>query len=347
MNTRIRKNIAKMSAYVPGEQPSDPSVIKLNTNENPYPPSPAVLETLRQSSPDGLRLYPDPVSSRLRAAIASMHGCDQEQVFCGNGSDEILALCVRAFVENHGKIGYFDPSYSLYPVLAHIADAGTEPLNLEPDFTWPPIPDQYDVPLFFWTNPNAPTSLLCPAEPIRAYAERSEGVVVVDEAYVAFADADCSALALSLPNLLVTRSLSKSHSLAGIRLGYAIGHAELIAALYKIKDAYNINRLTQELGRVAVEDHAHMEENVRRIVETRERVAGALRASGYAVCSSQTNFLWIRPPSDPAEELFARLRERGILVRHFPGRNTRDYLRVTVGTDDQMNAFLSALDVHT
>ena len=344
MTARTRKNVAGLTAYVPGEQPADPAIIKLNTNENPYPPSPAVQDALRRATSDALRLYPDPVCMRLREAIAQLHGCDAEQVFCGNGSDEILALCIRAFVENHGRIGYFDPSYSLYPVLADIADVGTAPLELAPDFAWPPIPDRYDVPLFFWTNPNAPTSLLCPSEPVRDFAERSEGVVVVDEAYVDFAAADCAALALSLPNLLVTRTFSKSYSLAGIRLGYAIGNKELIAALFKVKDAYNVNRLTQELGRAAVQDQEHMQANTRRIVETRERVARALRERGFEVYPSQTNFLWLRPAEETAETLFSRLRARGILVRYFTGSRTKEYLRVTIGTDEHMNAFLAALD---
>ncbi len=344
MTSRIRKNVIDLAAYVPGEQPANADVIKLNTNENPYPASPAVQEALRRIGSDALRLYPDPVCTRLRESIARLHGCDVEQVFCGNGSDEILALCIRAFVETHGKIGFFDPSYSLYPVLAAIAEVGTAPLALAPDFSWPPIPDRYDVPLFFWTNPNAPTSLLCPSEPIRDFAERSEGVVVVDEAYVDFAAADCAALALALPNLLVTRTFSKSYSLAGIRLGYAIGNKELIAALFKVKDAYNVNRLTQELGRAAVQDQGHMQGNTRRIVETRERVARALRDRGFEVYPSQTNFLWLRPAQETAETLFGRLRERGILVRHFTDPRTKEYLRVTIGTDEHMNAFLAALD---
>ncbi len=344
MSALIRKNVAELSAYVPGEQSTDPSVIKLNTNENPYPPSPAVARVLRELGADELRLYPDPAGTRLREAIARVHGCEPEQVFCGNGSDEILALCIRAFVERHGKIGYFDPSYSLYPVLAAIADIGTAPLDLAPDFSWPPIPDRYDVPLFFWTNPNAPTSLLCPAAPICAYAERSEGVVVVDEAYVDFSTDHCVELALTFPNLLVTRTFSKSYSLAGIRLGYAVGHQDLIAALFKIKDAYNVNRLTQELGRAAVEDQAHMKENSRRILETRERTIRALRERGYEVFPSQTNFLWMRPAPESAETVFKRLRLRNILVRHFSEPRTKDYIRVTIGADEQMDAFLAALN---
>lgn len=344
MTSRIRQNVAGLSAYVPGEQPTDPAIIKLNTNENPYPPSPAVLQVLQKSAPDWLRLYPDPVCLRLRESIARIHGCSVDEIFCGNGSDEILALCIRAFVESHGKIGYFDPSYSLYPVLAAISGVGTAPLDLDADFSWPRISDRYDVPLFFWTNPNAPTSLRCPSDPIRDYAERSEGVVVVDEAYVDFATKDCSELALTLPNLLLTRTFSKSYSLAGVRLGYAVGHKDLIAALYKIKDAYNVNRLTQELGRAAVEDQAHMKSNAERVVATRERIADLLRQRGFTVYASQTNFLWIEPQRGTAEGLFNHLRAQRILVRYFAAPRTERGLRVTVGTDEQMDAFISAID---
>lgn len=344
MSAYIRDNVAALHAYTPGEQPTDPAVVKLNTNENPYPPAPSVLDVLQRAPSDWFRLYPDPVARRLREAIARVHGCAVENVFCGNGSDEVLALCIRAFVPDHGRIGYFDPSYSLYPVLAAIANIGTVPLSLEEDFSWP-VPEQsYDVPLFFWTNPNAPTSLLCPQDRIAAYADRSEGVVVVDEAYADFAEHNALALALERPNVLVTRSFSKSYSLAGARLGYAIGDAALIEALYKIKDAYNIDRLTQEVGRAAMEDQAYMQHNVTRIRTTRERVKQQLEQRGYFVYPSQTNFLWIRPPAETAAaDLFNALRDQQIYVRYFAAERTRDHLRVTIGTDQQMDAFLSAL----
>lgn len=342
MNTLIRHHVATLSAYTPGEQPTDSSVIKLNTNENPYPPAPGVAAVLQSAACDQVRLYPDPVCLRLRESIARLHGCGIDQVFCGNGSDEILTLCIRAFVPDGGCVGYFEPSYSLYPVLAQASGVDAVPVPLHPDFSWPEIVRDYHASLFFWTNPNAPTSLRCPPEPIRAYAERSTGVLVVDEAYVDFADTDCSELALAQPNVLVTRSFSKSYSLAGIRLGYALGDAELIDALHKIKDAYNVNRLTQEMGRAAVEDQAHKEKNTGRIIATRERVAETLRERGVEVFPSQTNFLWIKPSAVPAPHLFARLREGKILVRHFNTPATRDYLRITIGTDEQMDAFLHA-----
>ncbi len=343
MNQRIRENVLRLQAYTPGEQPGDRAVIKLNTNENPYPPSPSVLAVLQQAGPDALRLYPDPVFKQLRHQIATLHEVSVDHVFCGNGSDEILSLCIRAFVPPHGRIGYFDPSYSLYPVLAAIADVATAPIPLNADFRCPDWPARYDVPLFFWTNPNAPTSLCCPVDALADVAEHTQGVLVIDEAYVDFADATALPLAIGMDNVLVSRTLSKAYSLAGIRLGYAVGHPELIEALYKIKDAYNINRLTQDMGCAAIADQAHMRNNVELICATRARVAEALRAKGFDVFPSQTNFLWLRPPRESATDLFQRLRENQVYTRYFPAPATAEYLRVTVGTDEQMDVFLALI----
>lgn len=347
MTSYIRDNVAALHAYTPGEQPREAGVVKLNTNENPYPPAPSVLAVLAGISADALRMYPDPVCTTLREAIAEVHGCQASQVFCGNGSDEILSLCIRAFVPDHGRIGYWDPSYSLYPVLAGIADVGVEPLPLAPDFSWPAMPSRYDVPLFFWTNPNAPTSLQCAIDGIADYADRSAGVVVVDEAYADFADTNALGLVSEYPNVIVTRTFSKSYSLAGARLGYAIGPQPLIEALFKIKDAYNINRLTQELGRLAMTDQAHMRANVERIRATRTRVSQSLAGQGWQVLPSQTNFLWARPPNRSAAEWFEELRSQRIFVRFFPSAATRDYLRITIGTDEQMDVFLQTVDITT
>ena len=344
MNPLIRSNVDRLHAYTPGEQPRDPEVVKLNTNENPYPPSPEVGRVLAGVTADPLRLYPDPGCTALRQEISRLHGCSIDQVFCGNGSDEILSLCFGAFVPDHGKVGYFDPSYSLYPVLAEIADCGVVPVPLQEDFTCPDLPADYDVPLFFWTNPNAPTSLSVPKTQIAAFADRSEGVVLVDEAYVDFAEADCMELALTRPNVLVTRSFSKSYSLAGIRLGYAIGHPDLIGALMKIKDAYNVNRLTQEMGRAAVVDQAHMRSNIEKVKATRQRVSAELTRRGFEVWPSQTNFLWVRPPHRSAAAWYDHLRQHKILIRYFPAERTRSHLRITIGTDLQMDRLLAAID---
>lgn len=338
----IRRSVANLHAYVPGEQPRDPNVVKLNTNENPYPPSPRVAEVLRSFDASRLRLYPDPVASGIRAVIASLHGCAVDNVFVGNGSDEVLALAARAFVERDGAIGFFNPSYSLYPVLAAIEDIPTRPVPLTPDFGWvAPAADAGG--LFYLTNPNAPTSLLFSRANVEGFCARHAGVVLIDEAYVDFSPANCVDLALSRGNVLVARTLSKSYGLAGIRLGYALGAAPLIDALHRIKDSYNTSMLTQAIGRAALEDQDHLTSCVARLTSTRERVADTLRQRGWAVARSATNFLWMKPPQKPASEVFESLRARGIFVRYFKGPVTGGHLRVTVGTDAQMDALLAAL----
>ncbi len=342
-SVRLRPAIERLQAYVPGEQPREPGLVKLNTNENPYPPSPAVAAALAAFEPARLRLYPDPRCTALRARLADLHGCAPEQVFVGNGSDEVLALCVRAFVPRGGSVGWLEPSYSLYPVLAAIEELAARPVRLTDDFDWvQPAADAAN--LFVITHPNAPTGRVYPDGDVRAFCRDFRGVVVLDEAYVDFADRDYLDLAVRGDRVLVARTLSKSYSLAGLRLGYAVGPAPLIAALDKIKDSYNVDRLSQDLALAALSDRLYMQANVARIRATRERVAQALRARGFEVGPSQANFLWARPPGRPAADWLAALRARRILVRHFPGLRTGQHLRITVGADPEMDAFLEAVD---
>jgi histidinol-phosphate aminotransferase len=337
----IRQSVESLSAYVPGEQPADREIVKLNTNENPYPPSPRVASALASLDPADLRLYPDPVCRELRDAIAALHGCRPAQVFVGNGSDEILALCTKAFVEDDGSIGYFDPSYSLYPVLSDIRCAGKRPVALDEEFRWQ-MPDGYASSLFFMTNPNAPTSMLHARATVRAFCERFPGVVLIDEAYVDFSSADCMDLALQLPNVLVLRTVSKSYSLAGLRVGYVVGSEILMDAFYKLKDSYNVDRIAQRLALAAVQDQPAMRANVARILATRERLAGALRGLGFRVYPSETNFLWVRPAGCSARELFEQLRARKIFVRYFSGPRTGDFVRITIGTDAEVDRLIEA-----
>ena len=343
MNNLIRKSVQDLSAYVPGEQPAGEGIIKLNTNENPYLPSPDVQDILSMIDIAVLSRYPDPVCMELRKVIAELHDCNVEHVFVGNGSDEILALCIRAFVERDGSVGYFDPSYSLYPVLAQIEEVETRPVPLSAAFGWQ-MPEGYAASLFFLTYPNAPTSLVYDRNLIEPFVRNFPGVVLIDEAYADFASDDCMAFARDCGNVLVARTLSKSYSLAGIRLGYCVGSAELIGALYKIKDSYNVSYVTQELARVALLDQNTMKANVQAITETRNLVMEKLAEIGFEVCDSQANFLWIKPLGTTAEALFKALRSRNIFVRYFPDdARTRDYLRVTIGTVPEMFAFLDAV----
>jgi histidinol-phosphate aminotransferase len=344
MSDLIRKSVQAMSGYVPGEQPRGDDIIKLNTNENPYLPSPDVQDILSMVDIAVLSRYPDPVCMELRKAIAELHGCEIENVFVGNGSDEVLALSIRAFVELDGSVGFFYPSYSLYPVLADIADVEKRPVPLTAAFGWA-MPDDYSASLFFLAQPNAPTGLVYGRSDVEAFVDGFKGVVVIDEAYADFADHNCMDLALAHDHVLVARTLSKSYSLAGIRLGYCVGNAGLINALYKIKDSYNVNYLTQETARVAILDQGTMQANVQAIVETRRMVAEKLPELGFEVYDSQANFLWIKPLGTTAASLFKALRKRNIIVRHFADdERTCDYLRVTVGTAPEMFAFLDAVE---
>jgi histidinol-phosphate aminotransferase len=348
VKSHIRKSVQNLKPYTPGEQPAIANIVKLNTNENAYPPSPKVAEALREFAADALNRYPDPNGSRLRARLAQLHGCDADCIFIGNGSDEVLRLATGAWVEDDGAIGFFNPSYSLYPVLAAIRDVPGVAI---------PLPDPQDLPdalakaalpkppdLFFIANPNAPTSTHFPQAAVRAFCERFPGVVVIDEAYAAFAEEDCLELATTLPNAVVCRTMSKAWSLAGIRLGYAIGPKNLIDALYKIKDSYNINSLTQTAALAALADPDWMRRNRDRIVATRGRLARELRALGWTVADSATNFLWCKPPaSTTATDVMALLRTSGIIVRHFPGPVTGDHVRITIGTDKQTDFLLEVL----
>jgi len=331
-----------MRAYVPGEQPADLKVIKLNTNENPYPPSPAVLRALKRIDGDMLRRYPDPECRKLRTIIARLHKCSVSQVFVGNGSDEILALCSRAFVEDNGRIAFFEPSYSLYPVLARIRNVRRRVIRLDRSLQGR-MPSDCKAGLFYISNPNAPTGILYPKKEVVRFCKSFAGVVVLDEAYVDFSSSNCIDVALKLKNTLVLRTLSKSYSLAGLRVGYAIGSPELIATLFKIKDSYNIGRVAQSLATAALQDQAYMRANVRCIVGTRQKLVRALTAMGFTVLPSDANFVFARPAGIGAEALYRRLRKRNILVRYFTGKATRDFLRITIGTDEQINKLLKAI----
>ena len=339
-----RASVRALSPYVPGEQPRMRDLVKLNTNENPYPPTPSIRAALDALRVEDLRLYPDPAADALRARIAALHGASPGNVLVANGSDEALRLCIDAFCEPDGSVGYVEPSYSLYPVLADIRGLRRAPLDLWPDLAWR-VPSGYAASVFFLTNPNAPTGHLFAKDGIRAFCEGFPGVVVIDEAYADFAGVSCADLALALPNVLVCRTLSKSYSLAGLRLGWLVGSAPLVAALDAIRDSYNIDRVAQAVACAALDDPAWMRANVERIRASRDRLAAALRDRGWTVADSATNFLWARPPAGgpDATALFRQLRGRAVVVRHWDAPRLRDFLRITVGTDAECDRLLAAL----
>jgi len=355
---RIAKSVRALVPYTPGEQPKCKTVVKLNTNENPYPPSPALAQVLAGFDLDRLRRYPDPVFSDLRARISEIYGTTPEHVFVGNGSDEVLTLAARAFVDDDEAIGSFDPSYSLYKTLAKIRNVPFVPSPLAPDFTWrPPVTElrtpNSKVALFLLTYPNAPTSVRYPKAAVADFAKAFPGVVLVDEAYADFADETCDDLATAPDNanVVVMRTLSKSFSLAGLRLGFCLGPVDLIEALYKVKDSYNVDALAQAVALAALNDLPWMQANVAKVRATRAAVADELRHRGWDVPASQSNFLFARPPAVPGEQphetaarIFKALRQRNIFVRYFAYPNTRDRLRITIGTDAEMQALLAELE---
>ncbi len=346
---RIAQSVRKLTPYTPGEQPKDAHVVKLNTNENPYPPSPACAAVLKKFDLDRLRRYPDPVFTDLRARIAAIWRTTPDRVFVGNGSDEILTLAARAFVEDNEAIGSLCPSYSLYQTLAAIRNVAFTPTPLAADFSWNGriASRAARTSLFLLTNPNAPTGTCAPVEKIAAAAKRFKGVLLVDEAYADFAKANCVPLAAAADNrcVIVMRTLSKSFSLAGLRLGYCIGPEDLVEALYKVKDSYNVDAVAQAVALVALNDLPWMRANVAKVRKTRARVAKALAKRGWDILPSDSNFLFARPAHRPAAEIFAALRDRHIYVRYFPGPRTGDRLRITIGTDAEMDTFLSAVGV--
>lgn len=341
---RIAESVRRLEAYTPGEQPKAKSVIKLNTNENPYLPSPKCAEVLKGFDLDRLRRYPDPVFTALRARIAKMWKTVPERVFVGNGSDEILTLVARAFVEDSEAIGSLEPSYSLYKTLAAIRNVPFIPTPLESDFTWNGRISGNPA-LFLLTNPNAPTGVFTPKEMIAAAAKRFKGVLLVDEAYADFARTNCVPLAAAEKNrnVIVMRTFSKSFSLAGLRVGYCIGPEDLIDALYKVKDSYNVDALAQSVALAALNDLKWMRSNVAKVRRTRSRTVKELAKRGWDVLPSESNFLFARPAHRPAAEIFEKLRARNIFVRYFKGPRTGDRIRITIGTDSEMDSLLNAL----
>jgi histidinol-phosphate aminotransferase len=357
-----------LHAYVPGEQPKIKGLIKLNTNENPYPPSPKVLQAVKAAVDGRLRLYPNPTAQPLREKLAKFHGCKPENIIVGNGSDELLALATRAFVEpgvgqasrlpgaggrpapSRGTVQYFTPSYSLYSVLAAIHGAAGNPVPLKADFGVPTVAElrrekawDFRAALTFVTTPNAPSGRGYTIAELESLCRAQKGVVVLDEAYVDFARQNALELALKHPHVLVSRTFSKAYSLCFQRVGYFVGHPELIAALDKIRDSYNVNGLGQAAALATLDDLTYYRKNFRRIIATRERVARELTLLGFRVLPSHANFVFLRPPVYPAKEWLHRLRDRKILVRWFDYPETRDYLRITVGSEREMDVLLQAV----
>jgi histidinol-phosphate aminotransferase len=347
-NTRIKN----LSPYVPGEQPKDRQFIKLNTNENPYPPSPKVIHAIQKAANERLRLYPDPECTEFREAVAARYGVKPEQVFAGNGSDEILAFAFGAFFasgENAEQVLFPDITYSFYPVYAALWDIPRRVIPLTEDFSINTA--DYKVPSggVIFPNPNAPTGIAVPLDDILSlaeYLEKKEKVLIVDEAYAAYAAFGAQTAVPHInkyANLLTVHTLSKSASLAGLRVGFAIGNEKLIEGLCRIRDSFNsytLDRLALAGAVAAISDADYYNEINSRVIATREKIAQALRGLGFTVLPSSANFLFVKPPNISGAEFFAALREKGILVRHFNKDRIADFLRISIGTDEEMDALL-------
>jgi histidinol-phosphate aminotransferase len=338
---------AGLEPYVPGEQPKDMKYIKLNTNENPFGPSPEVIKAVKGATDDSLRLYPDSDCSDLVEAAARYYGVEKEQVFAGNGSDEVLAFAFMAFFDPGREILFPDVTYSFYPVYTSLFGLNyrTVPLN-----------EEFDIPEegFFKSkggvviaNPNAPTGKAVSLEKVeRILDENSNTVVIIDEAYIDFGGETAVPLIDRYPNLLVVQTLSKSRSLAGMRVGFAIGSSVLIDGLKRVKNSFNsytLDRLAIKAGIAALKDSGYFKETRNKIIRTRERVAVEMRARGFYVTDSKANFIFASHPRKKAAAIFYELRQRGILVRYFDKERIDNFLRITIGSDEDMNVFLNAL----
>lgn len=343
----LRRNIAEMAGYVPGFQPADEQAwIKLNTNENPYPPSPRVVEAIRAElgeTGENLRKYPDAASRRAREAAAALYGFDPSWVIMANGSDELLNNLIRAFAGEGEEIAYVHPSYSYYATLAEIQGARVRTFGLTEEYALRDFPERYEGKLLFLTNPNAPLGVLFPRSFVEELAGRVAGVLVIDEAYVDFADEHSLDLVRQLENVVVTRTFSKSYGLAGMRLGLAIARPEVIAALDKIRDHYHLDRLAQVAATAALQDQDYFRACIGRIRQTRDWFALELQLLGWEVIASQGNYVFATPPDRKGKKAYDHLYARKILVRYFSDPLLAHGLRISIGNQQEMEKTVAAL----
>ena len=340
--------IKTLTPYVPGEQPQHDDLVKLNTNENPYEPSPLVMRAIAATQADSLRLYPDPESMALKRAFAKLHGLQVNQVFIGNGSDEVLAHTFQALLKHQHPLCFPDISYSFYPVWCELYGIEFRQVAVADDFTIDPAAFPADNGGIIIPNPNAPTGVLMPLASIRTLlAAHTDSVVVIDEAYIDFGGESAVSLIDSYDNLLVVQTFSKSRALAGLRVGVAMGNARLIEALERIKNSFNsypLDVLAQRAALASLQDEAYFNESCQRTIASRERLSGKLTELGFNVLPSAANFVFASHATHSANSLFYALRDRGIIVRYFDKPRISEFLRISVGTDAQCDALLQALE---
>jgi histidinol-phosphate aminotransferase len=338
----FRENVEKAKAYEPGFQPKQIDVVKLNTNENPYPPSPNVMKALAEITPDKLRRYPDPLGNEFRRAAAEVNNVKPDDIMCCNGGDELLSMAFRAFCDQNRPVAYPTPTYSLYPVLANLQNCEAIEIPFDSEFNLPPKLAGTGAALTVVCNPNAPTGSFIGVHEIASLADELDGVLLVDEAYVDFAEGNCARLVRDLDNVIILRSLSKGYSLAGLRFGYAIAQPELIAGLMKVKDSYNVDAVAIAVATAAIKDQQHFKENVEKVKRDRKELTEQLRALNFDVPDSFANFV-LAKSNYPASEIYDKLVQRSIYVRFFDVPGLSDKLRITVGTSQQNETLIFAL----
>lgn len=339
----FRKNIEKLEGYEPGFQPKETDVIKLNTNENPYPPSPDVLKVLSEIGPERLRKYPDPLGNEFRQAAAEINSVRFEDIMCCNGGDDLLTMAFRAFCDKNRPVAYPVPTYSLYPVLAKLQNCKAIEVPFDAEFNLPSKLAGTNAALTIVCNPNAPSGSFVSVEELASLADELSGVLLIDEAYVDFSEANCTQLIKKFDNIIILRSMSKGYGLAGLRFGYAIAQHNLIKGLMKVKDSYNVDAIALAAATAAIKDQKYFAEITEKVKKARGVLIEQLRDLGFEVPQSYSNFVLAKCKNNNAEVIFDKLKERKIYVRYFNLPELEDKLRITVGTDEQNNLLISAL----
>jgi len=339
----FRENIEKIKGYEPGFQPKSVDVIKLNTNENPYLPSPEAVETLNKINAEQLRRYPDPLGTAFRQAAAEIHGVGPENIMCCNGGDDLLTIAFRAFCDENRPVAYPVPTYSLYPVLANLQSCKAFEVPFDHEFNLPAELTRTGAALTIVCNPNAPSGSFVSVGEMASLADELSGVLLIDEAYVDFADENCAGMVKDFDNVIILRSMSKGYGLAGLRFGYAIAHAELISGLMKVKDSYNVDAVAIAVATAAVKDQEYFRQTVEKVKKNRDLLTGQLRALGFEVPRSYSNFILAETELCPAKVIYDKLVQRNIYVRYFDLPGLENKLRITVGTQEQNDKVILAL----
>jgi histidinol-phosphate aminotransferase len=345
----VRPNVREMHGYTPGEQPGPGErVVKLNTNENPFAPSPKVVQAIQNVEPEMLRRYPNPTADAFRDAAAALLDVKPDMIMAGNGSDDVLTVATRTFVPPGGTLAYPEPTYSLYPVLAKLEEAKTVTVPWERDYGLPiEALAETKADAIYLANPNAPTGTFVSPMKVEELAKRFPGLILVDEAYVDFAEDNCVPLVREYQNVLITRTLSKAYALAGLRFGYAVGQAPVIAEMMKVKDSYNCDAISILAATAAIQDQEYARGTWEKVRSERQRLSAELTHMGWPVIPSQANFILVTCPNGKGKEAYLGLKQQGILVRYFDKPGLADKIRVTVGTMQENNALLGGVKALT